>query len=171
MDVFESPDSGAEVRGAAVESILAGVPSAFESRAEGILADHGIETVSESEWYPLQSYLDAYQTIVEDIGEVTVKQIGRKTPEMAEWPPGVKTPFDALASINDAYGLNHRGDVGSYETTRKGPASAQVTSRTPYPCAYELALVEATADQFADGPASARTVEADGARCVFDVEW
>lgn len=171
MDVFESPDPDAEVRGAAVESILTGVPGTFEPRAEAILSENGIESLSETEWYLLQSYLDAYETIVADIGEVTLQQIGRTTPETAEWPPGVETPFDALVSIDDAYQLNHRGDVGGYEATRSGPTAAAVTTHTPYPCAYEHALVEATAEQFADGPAEATTERAEGADCVFRVEW
>ncbi len=171
MRVFESPDPDAQARGAAIKSILAGVPAAFEPQAEAILADNGITDLSETEWYPLQSYLDAYQTIIEEIGEVTLQQIGRTTPETAEWPPEVETPFDALASIDDAYGLNHRGDVGGYETTRIDETTARVTAHTPYPCTYEHALVEATAEQFADGPARATTTTDDGADCVFEVEW
>lgn len=172
MEVFKSPSTDAQARGAAIVAILDGVPDAFERRASGILSAHGIDSVSVDEWYPLQAYLDAYRTIVEEIGEVTLAQIGRTTPQTAEWPPGVDTPFDALASINDAYQMNHRGDdVGFYETTRTGATSARVTAHTPYPCTYERALVEGAADLFADGPARAETVESSGADCTFDVTW
>ena len=60
------------------------MPDAFERRATEILASHGIETVRADEWCPMQAYLDAYRTIVAEIGEATLTQIGRTTPETAE---------------------------------------------------------------------------------------
>ncbi|MFB6193863.1 MAG: hypothetical protein ABEI75_02250, partial [Halobaculum sp.] len=171
MELFEAPDRDAQVRGAAIVSVLEGVPAAFESRAERILADHGIENLDPEGWYAMQSYLDAYRTIVEEIGEVTLRQIGRTTPETAEWPPGVETPLDALQSIDDAYRMNHRGEgIGSYDVTETAEG-ARVVSRTPYPCEYEVALVKGTAERFADGPVTATPTAEDGTRCVFDVSW
>lgn len=171
MELFEAPTDDAQVRGAAIRSVLEGVPSAFEGRAERILADHGIDNVATDEWYSMQSYLDAYRTIVDEIGEVTLQEIGRTTPETAEWPPGVETPLDALQSIDDAYHMNHEAaDIGSYEA-RPTADGARVECRTPYPADYEAALVEGTADLFADGPVRVRERVRDGTRCVFDVSW
>lgn len=174
MQLFEAPSSEAEARGAAIQSIVEGVPSSFRGSAESILAEHGIKEVREDEWYPMQTYLDAYRTIVEDIGEATLKGIGRTTPEQAEWPPGVETPFDGLDSIDDAYRMNHRGDdVGYYEATRVDDDTARVECHTPYPAKYEEGIVEGTASQFTDRPV--RTKELDrsngGATVEFEVQW
>lgn len=175
MEVFEAPSADAKVRGAAVQSVIDGVPAAFESRATEVLVAHGIESVTEDEWYQMQAYLDAYETIVDKIGEATLRQIGRTTPETAEWPPGVETPFDALEAIDDAYRMNHEdadGEIGYYRAQRLGDGSVEVTCRTPYPCTYEGALVEGTAELFAADRVSLTTLDGgDGPECVFEVEW
>lgn len=177
MQQFKTLDNTVEVRGAAVMSIVDGVPAAFTETAKEILADHGIEELDPDEWYPQQAYLDAYQQIVDDIGESTLRRIGESTPENAEWPPGVSTPFEALASIDDAYNMNHRGgDIGYYDVKRVDETTAHVECKTPYPCEYDQALVEATAEQFAEGVVRLREVgeqcRADGGdHCVYEVTW
>lgn len=61
MTAFEAYDTEVEVCGAAVQSIVVGVPDAVTTKAQTILADHGIENPSPEDWYPQQAYLDAYQ--------------------------------------------------------------------------------------------------------------
>jgi hypothetical protein len=177
MGEYEPFDDGVEAKGAAVLSILDGVPDAFTGTAEEILADHGIEDPQPEEWYDQTAYLEAYETIVEEVGESTLRRIGESTPENAEWPPGVETPMEALESIQAAYEMNHRGgDIGVYEVERVDDSTAEVRCRNPYPCAYDRALVEGTAGMFADGYVSlsevGSTCREDGAReCVYEVSW
>jgi hypothetical protein len=174
MRVFEAPSPNAQARGAAIQSIVEGVPSVFEDKARRILAKNGIEEIAVDEWYSMQSYLDAYETVVDEVGDQTLQNIGATTPETAEWPPGVETPFEALSSIDDAYQLNHRGgDVGHYEAERIDETTARVECHTPYHSRYEQALVKSTAALFADGLVSIREVDSSngGARCTFEVSW
>jgi hypothetical protein len=142
-----------------------------------LLADHGIETLQPDEWYSQQAYLDAYEAIVDDIGESTLRQIGEATPDHAEWPPHVDGPFQALASIDDAYSMNHRGgEIGYYEATKVDENTATVECKTPYPCEYDEALVEGTAAKFADGYVSLEETgpqcRAEGGQvCEYTVNW
>jgi len=177
MDVFEPFEEGVEVRGQAVLSIVAGVPSAFESRADDLLAAEGIDDPDPDEWYPQAAYLSAYRRIAEEIGDKTLQQVAQSTPKNAEWSSSVDGPLAALESIDDAYRRNHRGgEIGSYEVTETGDDWATVACRTPYPCSYDRTLVEATVEVFSDGYADATEVgdgcRADGAeRCTYRVEW
>jgi len=177
MAVFEPFEEGVEIRGQAVLSIAAGVPSAFESKAYDLLAAEGIEDLEAEEWYPQSSYLSAYRRIVEEIGESTLRRIAQSTPENAEWPPSVDGPVAALESINDAYQQNHRGgEIGSYDIVDTGDQQATVECRTPYPCAFDQELVEATVEAFSDNYADTSEVgatcrEDGGERCAYRVEW
>lgn len=177
MAVFEPFEEGVEVKGQAVLSIIAGVPSAFESKAYDLLAAEGIDDPQPEEWYPQSSYLSAYQRIVEEIGENTLKRVAQSTPENAEWPPSVDGPVAALQSIDDAYQQNHRGgEIGSYDVVDTGDSQATVECRTPYPCAFDEELVEATvevfSDDYADTTEVGTTCRADGGeRCTYRVEW
>lgn len=174
---FEAFDDNVEVRGAAVKSIVNGVPDTFTDKAREYLAEHGIENPQPDEWYSQQSYLNAYEAIVSDIGESTLRQIGESTPENAEWPPGIEGPMGALQSIDDAYHMNHRGgDIGYYEAEKVDDSTAVVYCQTPYPCAYDTALVKGTAGQFTDGYVSLTEVSdhcraEGGNECAYEVRW
>ena len=177
MAVFEPFEEGGEVQGSAVLSIVDGVPTVFEERAREILAVNDIDDPDPDEWYPQSNYLDAYRQIAEQVGDSTLKQIGRSTPENAEWPPGVDTPLAALQSIDDAYQLNHRGgEIGSYEATDAGRDRARVRCENPYPCVYDQGLVLGTVEAFSDDRATLRE-ESDHCRedggdvCTYVVEW
>lgn len=177
MVEFEPFDTGVEIKGQAVLSVIAGVPDVFEDRAREILADNGIEEIDADSWHSQEAYLDAYRQITEQVGETTLQQVARSTPDNAEWPPDVETPMDALESIDDAYHLNHRGgEIGSYDVTSTGETSAEVRCETPYPCIYDQGLVEGTVGAFNDGFANINEVgddcREDGAdACVYEVEW
>jgi hypothetical protein len=176
VEPFEPIEDDVEVRGAAVQSIVEGVPDAFTANASQYLAEQGIEDIDPDEWYTQQAYLDAYQRIVEDIGESTLRRIGKSTPENAEWPPGIDTPLDALRSIDDAYHMNHRGgEIGYYDAEADGDG-AIVYCKTPYPCAYDEALVKGTAEQFTDAYVTVTEVGDEcraegGDECAYRVEW
>jgi hypothetical protein len=177
MQVFEPFEDGVEVKGQAVLSIVDGVPDAFTETARELLAEQGIEDPQPEEWYSQQAYLDAYETIVDEIGESTLQQIGQQTPENAEWPPDIETPLEGLRSIDDAYHMNHRGgQIGSYEVSELDESTAAVHCQTPYPCKYDKALVEGTAKQFADGYVSLTETGEEcraegGDECVYEVSW
>ncbi|MEZ3115804.1 hypothetical protein RYH80_07725 [Halobaculum sp. MBLA0147] len=177
MPTFEPLDDGVEVRGSAILSIVNGVPDAFTGQARELLAENGIEDPQPDEWYSQAAYLDAYRAVADRVGERTLEQIGRSTPENAEWPPGVDTPLAALESVDDAYQMNHRGgEIGSYEVVDGDDGRATVRCRNPYPCVYDQGLLQGTVEVFSDDYASidetSDRCREDGAdACTYEVTW
>ncbi|MBF5041860.1 hypothetical protein FGE12_05615 [Aggregicoccus sp. 17bor-14] len=132
-------------------------------------------------WYAQQPVLDVFRNIFERIGPSTVRAIGRKVPEWAVFPrtaPGAIE--EALQALQVAYETNHRnGDIGHYRFERTGPRSGRMVCVNPYPCDFDLGLVEAVAEksrplhslrvrvEHAPGDCRKRGDEA----CAYAVSW
>jgi hypothetical protein len=181
MAQFKAFSPNVQVSGAGVLTLVAGM-EAFEEMALQILAKHGIIDPKENEWYPCQPYLDAYREIAETIGPYRLKRIGRAAPERALWPPDIDSIEKALASIDAAYHMNNRGDeVGHYHFEKTGERSGKMECYNPYPCSFDIGLIEATATKLAP-PGTTVTVrhESDdqqpcrqegGERCTYHISW
>jgi len=170
---------GVEVSGAAVLSVVRGM-AVFEDMALGILATHGIVAPKEAEWYPQQAWLDAFRDISERIGGSTVKAIGRSIPSTAFWPPDVDSIEKALFSIDVAYHMNHRGgEIGHYSFVQTAPQSGTMVCGNPYPCQFDLGLIEATAKKFAPRGVAPLVRHDDtqecrnngGESCTYHITW
>ena len=80
---------------------------------------------------------------------MTLLMIGRQIPKNAKWPPDVDTLEKGLASIDVAYHLNHRGgEIGSYRFEKTSANTAKMVCRNPYPCDFDLGLIDAVAHKF-----------------------
>ncbi|SDJ67884.1 hypothetical protein SAMN05216226_10771 [Halovenus aranensis] len=177
MSKLNPYEEGVEAKGAAVLSFINGVPAPFRDKARTVLASHGIEDIEPDSWYSQQSYLNAFEHVVEEMGDATLQEIAKSTPENAEWPPDVETPAEALDSIDDAYHMNHRGgDIGYYEVEEHDDRTVIMECKTPYPCDYDKALVKRTAELFSDEVIQLTEVgdqcRADGGeQCRYEVTW
>lgn len=148
MVEFKARASRVEVSGAAVLAVLKGM-GAFEAMGRRFLADNGIVDPSEANWYPQQAWLDTFRTIAERVGPATLRLIGTKIPQTAQWPATINSVEQALASIDVAYHMNHRGgEIGHYRLERAGPKSALMVCANPYPCAFDMGIIEATVQRF-----------------------
>jgi hypothetical protein len=153
---------------------------AFRFLSAGVLAKQGIVDPQAGEWYSQQAWLDAFRDIAEKTGPATLRTIGRGIPAVALWPPDVDTIDKALASIDVAYHMNHRGgEIGHYAFRKTGARSAEVVCDNPYPDDFDMGIIEATAKQFAPRGASV-TVRHDDSRpcrklggdsCTYLVSW
>jgi hypothetical protein len=180
MGQFKAFAQGVEVNGETVLSMVAGM-GIFAEMGRGILAEHGISDPRAGQWYSQQHWLDAFKSISAKVGDRTLTSIGRKILESAQWPPAVDSVEGALASIDVAYHMNHRGgEIGSYAYTRTGPRSARMVCRNPYPCTFDRGIIESAAARFK--PADCPTVQvkhddtqpcrANGAdSCTYLVAW
>lgn len=179
MTQFKAINPKVEVSGAAVLSVVQGMET-FRKAALDILAKHGIADPKKEGWYLQQSWLDAFQEISEKIGPATLRRIGSKIPETANWPPEIKTIEDALASIDVAYHMNHRGgEIGHYRFEITGKRSSQFLCDNPYPCDFDCGIIRATVKRFGGKDAMPVVKHDDthpcrqkgGESCTYLVSW
>lgn len=136
------------VNGQTVLAVVKGM-GAFAGSGSDILSRHGIKAIDPAGWYPQQAWLDAFQEIAASIGPRTLSQIGMSIPNNAKFPPGIDNVEKALASIDVAYHMNHRGgEIGHYTFTKTGERSGVMVCQNPYPCVFDSGLVEAMVRRF-----------------------
>jgi hypothetical protein len=169
-----------EVNGETVLSIVSGL-GVFKSRALEILSSSGIPDPQPGQWFSQQSWLDAFKRIAEKLGSSTLFQIGKAIPANAQWPPSIDSIEKALASIDVAYHMNHRGgEIGHYTFTSTGEESGKMVCNNPYPCDFDRGIIAAVAEKFKlqgsimvkvkhDESAPCRNKGGDS--CTYLIEW
>lgn len=183
MEDYEAFDLDAEESGRTILSVLDGlgeVSSVFEKQGKRVLAENGIEDPQPDEWYPVRTWLDAFETISEEIGAQTVRTLGQQIPKAAEWPSDIDSATEGLAAVDDAYQMSHRGgDIGHYDFEPLGEAEGRMVCENPYPCEFDRGLLEATVAEF-DPEVKSSFVEIthDGhcrsngaAKCTYRIRW
>ena len=178
MAQFIAFDPYAEVSGA---SILSVVHTLGEEAILPLLEKHGITDVTPESWHPQQAWLDVLRELA--TGDFSAVQdlvhIGITTPENAPWPPEIQTVEDALRSINTAYHMNHRGEVGYYQAETLDDGLIRMICENPYPCDFDYGLIYGVARAYLppgthlvvehdpEGPCRKRGDDA----CVYYVQW
>lgn len=169
-----------EVQGQAIMSVVAAM-ALIQHRALKILADRGITPLEKDRWYPLDRLMDVFKTISAEIGPNTVKAVGRKIPENAQFPPNLKTVEEGFRSIDVAYQMCHRGpgNVGGYHYTPTGSRTARMVCDNPYPCGLDEGLLEAIGERFR--PIDSLWVQVEhqpgpcrkkgAASCTYNLSW
>ena len=192
MSQFKLSVPGIEVSGATILAFTSEM-EVFRRRAIIILEKHGIKNVQPDNWYPAQNYLDAFKEIFEKLGDTIIRYIGKQIPESAKWPPEIKTIEDALASIDVAYHLNHRKNgkvmfdpetgemiegIGHYKFEKIDDNSAKIICDNPYPCDFDMGIIEATASKFKPKGKLIKVIHEEGscrkkgdASCTYLVRW
>jgi hypothetical protein len=136
------------VNGHTVLSVVKGM-GAFTQMASDILTRHGIKAPEPAGWYSQQAWLDAFQDISKSVGSRTVNLIGQSIPVSAKLPPGIDSVEKALPAIDVAYHMNHRGgEIGQYKFTKTGEKKGEMECRNPYPCDFDLGIIESMAWRF-----------------------
>jgi len=179
MAQYRAFSSSVEVNGQTVLSVVKGM-GAFSQTGSDILAKHGIKSPSPAGWYPQQSWLDAFQEIAKSIGPRTLYQIGTSIPSNAKFPPGIDSVEKGLASLDVAYHMNHRGgEIGSLKFTKTGEKKGVMECRNPYPCDFDLGLIQAVIKRFAPAGSTPKVVHdasrpcrnKQGDSCTYLVSW
>jgi hypothetical protein len=148
MAQFRAFSPTVEVNGDAVHSFIDGM-SAFKSKAIAILAEAGITDPRPGLWYPQQAWLDAFKRIAENIGPATIFTIGLKIPQNAQFPPESDSLVSALAAIDVAYHMNHRGgEIGRYQCVPLGDRLVKMVCNNPYPCEFDRGIISAFCARF-----------------------
>lgn len=164
MVQFQPFSTKVEVKGEAVLAVVAGMRF-FEDRARAILGHNGITDPRPGKWYRQQLFLNAFKTIAEAIGPHALYSIGTKIPETAQFPERILSLEEALASIDTAYHLNHRGgEIGSYSFVKEDDGSLWMICTNPYPCEFDRGIIEGMSRNFLPEGYTSVTVVHDDAR-------
>ena len=180
MSLYGAFQEGVEVNGETVLAVVEGM-GRFQHLAFEILADHGITAPRAGAWYSQQAWLNAFRDIGDRLGPASLLQIGKKIPQLAQWPQGVQDIHQALASIDVAYHLTHRGGkIGTYQYVALGPRTGRMTCRNPYPCDFDQGILLSIARRFCppdsalldiphrpEDPCRKRGAE----ECIYLLEW
>jgi len=167
------------VNGQTVLSVVDGM-GAFKDEALLILDRHGVKQPQASGWYPQQAWLKAFEEIYKRIGVNTLYRIGLSIPKNAKFPPGIDSVEKALATIDVAYHMNHRGgEIGRYAYEKTGERQGVMVCRNPYPCDFDRGLVEAVAERFKPKgafvkvrhDASKPCRKQSGDSCTYAISW
>jgi hypothetical protein len=179
MGQFKAFAQGVEVNGETVLSVVDGLGT-FKRQAYSILEANGIKDPQPGQWYPQQKWLDSFKAIAEKLGSSTLYVIGSKIPSNAKFPPEIDSIEKALAAIDIAYHMNHRGgDIGVYKFAQTGPRSATIECRNPYPCDFDSGIIESMAKRFKPAGAFIR-IEHDKSKdcrgkgaesCTYAISW
>lgn len=191
---FMAFETNVEVNGQTILSVVEGLGQ-FKEMGFNILKENGIVNPQPNKWYGQQAWLNAFKFIAEKLGPFTLRQIGNKIPEHADWPPQIQKIEDALASIDVAYHMNHRKDgkvmfnpangtmiegIGHYGFEKTGEKEAKMTLENPYPCEFDKGIVEAVAKRFKPKDSLSVTVKHDDElpcrkkgenACTIIVKW
>ena len=179
MAQFQAYSAGVMVNGQTVLSVVKGM-GVFAKTASDILARHGIQNPEPAGWYSQQAWLDAFREIAGSIGARTLKQIGQSIPATAKFPPAINNVESALASIDQAYHMNHRGgEIGHYAFKKTGEGSGVIDCRNPYPCEFDAGLIEAMMRRFVRAGSVPKIIHdsakpcrsRQGESCTYLVSW
>jgi hypothetical protein len=180
MQSFQASSPRDRVLGASVRAFVSAL-GFYGPRGLQILAENGIPDPQPTQWYPLQSYLDAQRDVYHKVGPNTLARIGRRLVQEASFPPALDSIHEALATLDADYHGRHEGtDVGGFAYRRTGDCSCTVEVRNPYPCELDRNVVEELCRRFKPDAVAGvfvRHQEETACRkhgadaCVLDVWW
>ena len=191
-------EPGIEFSGGMAEAITDAF-KLFPSVAQKRLLSHGIGTlkgkdvvIDRQAWYPIESWLAAFDGFAESVGPRALHQIGQNVPKYAVLPPNVVDIHGSIASVNVGYHMNHRkrgklmfdpatgqfmpgiGDYGFAPVAGKREIIS--VCENPYPCEFDRGILTAFALRFEklsrvlhDDRAPCR--RNGGKSCTYIVTW
>jgi hypothetical protein len=183
MATYEPFDPDTEVTGrmvrAVVDEAMGQFSETYRASAFAALAAEGIDDPAPDEWYPQSAWLNAFETIAENLEPHVLDRLGEQIPNVAAWPTGIDTPARGLESIDEAYQRNHRnGDTGHYRFDPVDERTGAVTCQNPYPCPFDRGIVRGVAREYAPVDAFVFVEETGDAcrrrgddACTFTVSW
>lgn len=155
----------------------------------------GMAVLEPEKWYPLDSFLRAFERIQAEFGEFTLRQAGLHVPKKASPPEGEATFRDihtAFRTLDMGYHYNHARDgkpmfdpatgnmtegIGHFKTKPVPGKTNHVVCEADsvYPCAFQEGIVLGLAQRFdpqarlTHDPKLCRKKGA--ATCLYNITW
>ena len=181
---------GIQVLGQSVLAVIHAM-GRYSLLAENALARQGIKSVQPAGWYSQQGFLNAFREVAFEIGENTLFAMGKKIPDLSEFPPDIRAIDEALARVDIAYHAQHRDragplldpktgsmreGIGHYAFHRDGTRSGVMVCNTPYPSDFDRGIVTGVARRFREHATvimdeSQPSRKRGGDSCSFLVAW
>ncbi|AKJ06098.1 hypothetical protein ATI61_110155 [Archangium gephyra] len=188
-----------QVLGANLSNVLNAFGS-FQLLASRIMLEEGLGAESKEgvvqfdkdRWYPVTRWLATFERIGREYGESMLGQVGLAVPKNAIFPPFVTDIDSALKSVDIAYHMNHALEgrpmfspatgtmtegIGHYGYSRV-PGKKQIICEcnNPYPCPFDLHLLQAMAQRFEVTATVAHDTtkpcrKQGGPSCTYIVKW
>jgi hypothetical protein len=190
-----------QILGAVVQVVLDGFGS-FTLLASKILLESGLgkmdaegvgmAQLEPTKWYPLSSFLSAFQRIGAEFGDFTLKQSGQTVHKNATVPPEYLTAMVKTFQVLDmGYHLNHAIDgkpmfnpqtgemtegIGHFKY-REVPGKKQIIVEvdTPYPCAFDEGIclgISQRYDQSSKVTHDPKICRKKGSPiCIYNITW
>ena len=143
----------AEFIGQALFPAIRALPNFVSRNLWQILADLGIHDPQDDQWYSAEVGVEFYQRVWKEYGPHTVYDLGKTIPEMAIFPPDIKTLYDALSTLHLSFEMNHRGGyMGFYRMVSHDEAQNTVIVQcySPYPCDMDRGLLVGLGRKYAN---------------------
>src|SRR4028118_2012818 len=61
----------------------------MQLKARQLLAAHGIDSLEDGQWHPIQRVIGIFNDVLEQVGPSTVRAIGQYVPRHAHFPPEI----------------------------------------------------------------------------------
>ncbi len=197
MQTFEQ-FSDVSVLGSNLQAIVDGFGT-FSILGNRILLDEGLGSegrdgsisFQKDQWYPLATFLRAFDRIGKEFGGYMQRQVGLSIPKNALFPPTVVDIDSAIQAIDVAYHMNHAINgvplfspatgrktdrIGNYGYERQ-PGKKLIVSRctTPYPCTFDEGILTSMAQRF-DRTSSVTHVPGacrsrGSTHCIYHIAW
>ena len=174
--------TSSEIAGSVMRNFFVGLNrNEFITIVERKLAEAGIDTIHDDEWYPLQMTLDILKAISE-LPNVTqsLVALGVGHVQRAAFPPEATTIEATLLLLDTVYKFNLRNfaeDEG-FEVMRTGDRHIQVIDRTPFSHETIYGFIWGITDRFRSTdcyPMVVRTFENEAdphsGGAVYDISW
>jgi hypothetical protein len=169
-------------------TVAAGVLKAFLAafgpyvkRGEQVLCKRfGVAELNydEGSFYPLPQFLESMDEFQRQFGQEFLRKIGAAIFATAAFPPGIDSVEKGMGMLNQAYYMNHQtkpGEIGGYHWQTLGEKRGRMTCDNPYPCSFDLGIIETISKQFAS---TAKVIHEPGdcrhnagGSCSYLVEW
>lgn len=183
MREFECRDQTITVGRGVVDAFVAAF-GPYKVRGERVVCRHlgvdGLGTDGAPDAHlPLHRFFGAMAELQGQFGGPFMRRVGSFIFDKVVFPPNIDSIEKAMTVIDTAYHMNHStnaaGRIGRYHWRSVGRTRGSMTCDTPYPCAFDLGIIETIARRFElealvvhePGPCRHRGDDT----CSYDVEW